>query len=228
MAKIYLKERRVEVESEDDLNHIINISYDRRTKKIHISDDYNYRREFKIGDIVTLNICDFGYVYRTSHDESEVKVYWGFCHSEWENKKDLLIIPPEYGLDLLTHTVNKNKCDYFPVTNWLALINGKGDNLNETFLFGDSDMPEVTFIEFDKVKNTLIDNKIDRNIKLYRELNRYSLYKASLFNGEKLDSWKNVFYIYDKATSKVYFGGVDTEVRKTLAILYKKDKIKFF
>lgn len=228
MAKIYLRERREEIENQDTLNYNIDISFNKKDNNLEIGDNYNYRNDFRIGDIVTSNNNDFGYVYKFLTDDTEVKVCWAFNHSDWENKCDLLIVPIEYGLDLLTFTVKRNKCDYYPVKEWLALINGKLDNYNRECLFEDSDMPKVDFIKYDKDKNTLIDKKIDRNIKIYKDFNRYSLYKASVFNGQKLDSWKKVFYIYDKASGKVYFAGIDEEIRKTLAILFKRDKINFY
>jgi hypothetical protein len=130
---------------------------------------------------------------------------------------NLLIIPHEYGLETLRKTSKKYNVGI--ANKWIELINGFSDDTKE-YLFDNGRFPIVDFIKCDKDK--LYDEKIDRNIRLYREIGNYKLFKASLFDGNKTRSWDKVFYILNSETGKVYFGGINDKVRFTLGILYGK------
>ena len=215
-TKIYLREEQEE-NYEELHNYNIAINVDKKRNLI-IGNDYIYRRDFREGDVVTANNVDFGYVYKIDNNNKEVKVEWGFGFCDWENNIDLLIVPYEYGIESLYNTANRHRVDPV-VKGWLKVINGYSYN-NVSCLFNDSEYKKVDFIKYKD--GSLYDEKIDRTIKLYREVGKYTVYKAPMFDGTSLRYLDQVFYIFDSETKEVYFGGIKDEIRVTLAILYSK------
>ena len=216
----------------DKDEYSIRLDFDRRKgKKIAaIYDGYVYRRDFRVGDVVTIGCeIDFGYVYWTKEDK--VKVDWGYIN-EWEYKNDLIIIPPEYGRDCLGIAHNNNNqiglsYDEY-LGRWFKHINGYSNdsNIDDDYLvLGENNKFNiVNFIKYLDEKHCLVDTKLNRKLTLYKDFDKYSLYKTKLFRGDDFDRYQNAFYILDKITKKVYFGGIQDEVRKTLAILYNLNK----
>lgn len=171
---------------------------------------------------------DFGYIYWTKEDK--VKVDWGYIN-EWEYKNDLIIIPPEYSRDYLGIAYNNNHIglsyDEY-LGRWFKYINGYSDdsNIDDDYLvLGDNNRFNiVNFIKYSDEKQGLIDTKLNRKVTLYKDFDKYSLYKTKLFRGDDFDSYHKAFYILNKKNNNVYFGGIKNEVRRTLAILYSIDK----
>ena len=210
----------------DNDEYNINLDFDRikGKKTAIIYEDYYYRRNFKVGDIVTIGCeTDFGYVYCLS--DNEVKVNWGFVN-EWETKYNLLIIPVEYGRDCLEVVCSNNRIcvEYEPyLDGWYRYINGYLDNSDvekSCLTLNNNKFNKVDFVKYSYEKQILVDEKLNRKLYLYRDFKRYSLYKTRLFVGDGFDRYKKAFYILDKITKEVYFGGIKDDVRRTLGILY--------
>lgn len=205
----------------DDEENNIDIYFDRiKNRNIAvINENYYYRRDFRIGDVVTVD-CEenFGYVY--SILDNEVKVNWGaIC--EWEDKNNLIIIPVEYGAKCLSIAVSNNKqlFDYdVYITGWFRYINGFYSDASECLRIKQYEFNKVDFIKFESEK--LVDMKFNRKIVLYRDFDFYSLYKTKLFKGDSFSSYENVFYILDKKNKNIYFAGIRDEVRSIMALLY--------
>ena len=214
MGDIYLREeQRADYEEYFDYN--IDIEIINRCK-IVIGDNYVYRRDFKEGDVVTNDNTNFGYVYYT--DEKEVKVCWGYGVNEWENKIDLLIIPCEYGFDALNSTIKKFGEMCLDIEQWIKVINGFSFQ-SDQLLFNESNLSKVEFIKYQE-DGSLYDEKIDREITLYKEIGKYNVFKTKTFRGDILIVL-NTFYILDIESKDVYYGGYGDEIRETLSNLYK-------
>ena len=214
----------------DNDKYSINMCFDKiKGRKVAVIDKtYSYRRDFKIGDVVTID-CEksFGYVYKV--DTDDVKVDWGYV-SEWENKIDLIIIPTEYARECLGVTVSNQQIglSYDEYLNgWFKCINGHldwYDGDDSPLLIGDNKFYKVKSIKYSEEKQTLIDCTLNRKLSLYKDFSEYTLYKTKLFRGDDFDTYQNAFYILDKSSKLVYFGGIKDDVRKNLAILYNMKK----
>lgn len=103
---------------------------------------------------------------------------------------------------------------------WIEIINGYRVS-SEKFLL--DAFNEVSYIYTNAENNKLFDFLAeDRCFELYKKIKRFKLFKSRLWLrtkfGEKYDT---VFYILDTDTSKVYYGGLNDDVRRTMSILYK-------
>lgn len=202
----------------DEANYDIENKIHITKKEVIISEDYAYRDNFQYGDIVGHRGGGiYGYVYAISEDE--VKVAWMCGHSEWENKHKLLIFPLTKGIELLNWTAKQCRCDSL-LMDWVKNVNGYSEEfagrVANLDILGNK-FNQVNFVEWDNDKKIVIDKKFKRDIKLYRQVGNYILYIAKLF---PFAGYRNVFYLREKEGEKIYFAGIEDEVRKTLAILY--------
>lgn len=224
MSNVFIKGSEL-----DNDEYSIRIDFDRKKgKKIAIiHQGYFYRRYFKIGDVVTINCTnDFGYVYSTKYNK--VKVNWGYT-SKWEDKGDLLIIPTEYARNCLgiNHYNNKLELSHLEyLGGWFKYINGYLDTFymkGNYLVLGDEKFNIVNSIKYSGEKQYLIDTELNRKITLYKDFVKYLLYKTELFRGDDFHSHTDAFYILDNITKKVYFAGIQDEVKKAVKILNQID-----
>ena len=176
-----------------------------------------YKNDFDIGDIVTYrdNTQKIGVV--SFIQEDSVNINWNDNSESEEIHKDLLIIPPTIGIQLIK---NDNLLKL-----WEELSNGKNDSIDLKCIYiNDKIINEVTFIKSYKNTSTLVDKKFKRNFYLYRKFGNSQIYRTNIYTilNENILFDNSRFAYYLLQDSIVYFLGIDLSHKDLTTYLFKK------
>lgn len=176
-----------------------------------------YKNDFSVGDIVTYKNSTKKIGVISFIEEDKVNIHWNDDSESEEMDKDLLIIPPTIGLQL----INNNEL----LNLWENLSNGKDDSFDLKCIYiNDNIINEVPFIKSYKNTTTLIDKRFKRNFYLYRKFGNSQIYRANIYTiSDKNIIFDNSrFAYYLLKDNIVYFLGIDLNSDDLTSYLFKK------
>ena len=186
-----------------------------------IGDNYEYKNEFSIGDIVAYKMDTKKLGVLSFIEEDNLSINWNDNTETTEASCNLINVPPTIGLELL----NKNTKDNTIISLWEELSNGKSEDYDLKCLYlGDLIINEVPFIKSFKNTNVLVDKKFKREFLLHRKFGPNQIFKTNLYtiynNKIGLDKSRYVYYLLEG--NIVYYLGIDLDDKVLSSYLFNK------